>query len=347
MIAGDADLNFNMAPNGRMNLSGQYELSQGHYEMSLYNMVSRKFNIEEGSTITWKGAPMDADLSISASYSVKTSAMGLMDSQLSGVDADVAGRYRQELPFLVYLNVNGELLRPQIFFRLDMPEDERGALGGNVFSRVQQVNEEDGELNRQVFSLLVLERFFPTSGSDGSGGGATGLARSSVSQVLSGQLNALSSNILGNSGFELDFDLDSFTDYQSGNPQDRTQLNVNARKRLFDDRLIVQVGSQMDLEGTGQETERNGAVFGNVSVEYLLTENGRFRLRGFRKNQFESIIDGQLIVTGLALIFNREFNRFYELWKGVESESPDMKSPGEIEEEAEDTDSDTSNEKDN
>ncbi len=316
MISGRADLNFTLAPNGRMNLSGLYEVQNGHYEMSLYDLVSRKFDINEGSTITWKGNPTDADLNITASYKVETSASELMATQLTGVDAEVAGKYRQKLPFVVYLNVNGELMKPQIFFNLDMPEDDRGALGGNVFSRVQQINNEEGELNRQVFSLLVLGKFFPSSGSESSGGGTVGLARSSVSQLLSGQLNALSSNILGNSGFELGFDLDSYTDYQGGNPQDRTQLNVNARQRMFDDRLVVQVGSQVDLEGSDPNNQGRGSVFGNVSIEYLLTENGRFRLRGFRKNQFESIIDGQLIVTGLALIFNREFNKFLELWKG-------------------------------
>jgi hypothetical protein len=170
---------------------------------------------------------------------------------------------------------------------------------------------------------LVLNRFFPSTGSDGSGGGTSAIARNSVSQVLSGQLNALSSSVFGNSGLELDFDLDSFTDYQGGSAQDRTQLNVNARKRLLDDRLIVQVGSQVDIEGSSQNPEQTNAILGNISLEYILTENGRYRLRAFRKNQFESIIDGQLIITGIGVIFNREFNQFTELWKGIDSNKKD------------------------
>jgi translocation and assembly module TamB len=137
--------------------------------------------------------------------------------------------------------------------------------------------------------------------------------------MLSGQLNSLSDNLLGDSGFEVDLDLDSYRDYQGSSPQDRTQLNVNARKRFMDDRLIVQVGSQIDIEGSSQTQETGNSMLGNVSVEYLLTKNGRYRLRGFRKNQFESIIDGQLLVTGLSLIFNRDFNRLRELWWGTET----------------------------
>jgi hypothetical protein len=316
-LGGEANLSVDMDPNGRITLSGKYEVNKGHYEMSLYNLVSRRFEIDEGSTVTWAGDPMDAMLDIRAIYRVETSASELMASQVSGADADVTSQFRQELPFLVYLNVNGDLLRPLISFGLDMPEDQQGAIGGNVYTRIQQVNAQEDELNKQVFSLLVLNRFFPATGSDGSGGGTSAMARSSVSQMLSGQLNQFSNSLFGGSGLELDFDLDSFQDYQEGTGRDRTQLNVNAKQSLFNDRLVVQVGSQMDVEGSSSESEGN-PVFGNVSVEYLLTENGRYRLRGFRKNSFESIIDGQLIITGLSVIFNREFNKFWELWKGID-----------------------------
>lgn len=324
-IGGEADLNVNMDPNGRITLSGKYEVNKGHYEMSLYSLVSRRFEIDEGSSVTWGGDPMDAVLSIRAIYRVETSASELMASQLSGAESELANQFRQELPFLVYLNVNGDLLRPLISFGLDMPEDQQGAIGGNVYTRVQQVNTQEDELNKQVFSLLVLNRFFPATGSDGSGGGTAAMARSSVSQMLSGQLNAFSNSLFGGSGLELDFDLDSFQDYQDGTGQNRTQLNVSAQQRLFNDRLVVQVGSQLDVEGGSQASERANPVFGNVSVEYLLTENGRYRLRGFRKNQFESVIDGQLVVTGVSLIFNREFNKFWELWKGIDPEEQEIK----------------------
>tara|TARA_R110001592_G_scaffold96331_2_gene276645 strand:- start:26934 stop:31958 length:5025 start_codon:yes stop_codon:yes gene_type:complete len=317
MVEGAADLRLNMDPNGRITLTGIYELTKGHYELSLYNLVSRKFEIQSGSTITWAGDPMDANMNITAIYRIKTSASDLMTATAAGGSLETMTKYRQELPFIVYLNIDGELLRPQISFRMDMPEDQRGAIGGAVYTQVQQLNNQEGELNRQVFSLLVLNRFFP-SGESSSSGGTTAMARSSVSQLLSGQLNTFTNSIVGNSGLELDVGLDSFEDYEGSSPQARTQLNVNASKRFLDDRLVVQVGSQIDIEG-GSSTESSNSLLGNVSVEYLLSENGRYRIRGFRKNQFESLIDGQLVVTGLSVIFNREFNKFEDLWKGIES----------------------------
>lgn len=326
LVSGTGNLQMDINPNGRMTLTGDYEITDGHYEMSLYNLISKKFIINPGSRIAWNGDPMDAVMEIRAIYEVDASASALMSSQLTGSSQTTQSQYQRRLPFLVYLNVAGELLKPEISFALDMPEDERGAFGGNVYSQVLQLNDQEDELNKQVFSLLVLNRFFPSSGSDGSNGGAEAIARNSASQILSDQMNALSSNLFGaDSGFQLGFDVDTYQDYQSGSAQNRTDLNINAQQSLFNDRLIVEVGSQVGLEGNSQSEEQSNSILANVSFEYLLTEDGRWRIRAFRKNQFESIIDGQLVVTGGGLIFNREFNEFSELWKKP-VENPDETS---------------------
>lgn len=318
-IQGEADLNMLMNPNGDISLSGRYEVNDGHYEMNLFGLVNRRFELARGSTVVWKGDPMDADLNLTAIYNVRTSAAELMQAQLSGTDRDTKSQFRQVLSFMVYLNIEGELLKPQISFELDLAEQERGAFGGSVYGKIKQINEQEDEVTKQVFSLLVLNQFFPVMGNDGSGGGSVNLARSSVSQVLSSQMNALSDKLFGNSGFALDFDLDSYTDFQSGTGRDRTQLNVAAKQSLMDDRLVISVGGQVDVEGGNQEVNQGEALFGDVSLEYLLDDRGQWRAKAYRKNQFESVIDGQLIVTGIAFIFNKEFNAFKELWrKGTE-----------------------------
>jgi len=312
-VSGDGDLRFRMTPNGRMTLTGRYEINDGFYELSLYDIVSRKFEIAKGSSISWSGDPFDATLDASAIYKIETSASPLMASQTSGADIKDKERFRQELPFLVYLNVDGELLQPVITFRLDMPEDEQGAIGGQVYGRVQQLNSQDQELNKQVFSLLVLNKFFPTSGADGSSGGTAAIARDNINQALSDQLNQFGGKLLGDSGIDLNFGLDSYTDYQN-NAQQRTQLDITASKKLLDDRLIVSVGSEVDIQGGPAPSEGQTPVIGNISLEYLLTESGQWRLKGFRKNQYDNVIDGQLIVSGIGLIFTKEFNEFKNLF---------------------------------
>ena len=193
-----------------------------------------------------------------------------------------------------------------------MPEESRGAIDGTVYGRIKQLNSEEDALNKQVFSLLVLKKFYPNSGSDGSDGGAANLVRKNINNAVSDQLNVFSEKLTGNTGIELDFGLNSYTDYQGESAQQRTDLNVSAQKKLLDDRLIVQVGSNVHVEGESNPGEENSVV-GNASIQYLLTQDGRLRLKGFRSSEYENIIDGQVFVNGISLIFQRQFNEWREL----------------------------------
>jgi hypothetical protein len=323
-LTASGELDLAVDPIGRTSLSGRLVVQSGHYEMSLYSLVNRRFEIVPGSTIVWNGDPLDATLDISASYEVRTAAAPLMASQLTGSGDATKNQYSKRLDFFVYLYLDGDLLKPVITFGLDMPENERGEFGGNVYSQVRQLGEQEAELNRQVFSLLVLNRFFPSGGSNGSSGGTEALARNSVSQLLSDQLNDFSDKLFGDSGFEVGFEVDSYTNGQADKSQ--TELNVSAQQTLFNNRLTVRVGSQFDVEGNSQNSQHAGEILGNVSIEYTLTEDGRFKIRAFRKNQFESVIDGQLIVTGLGVVFNREFNSFRQLWENKIDPKLEIKS---------------------
>ncbi|EAS18964.1 conserved hypothetical protein [Flavobacteria bacterium BBFL7] len=312
-VSGSGDLKYRMTPNGRMTLTGRYEIASGYYQLNLYEIVSRRFDLAKGGSVTWSGDPFDATLDVSAIYKVETSASALMASQTSGADLSTKNSFRQQLPFLVYLNVDGELMQPEISFKIDLPNDEQGAVGGQVYGRLQQLNTQDQELNKQVFSLLVLNRFFPTSGTDGSNGGTATIARDNLNQALSDQLNQYGGKLLGKTGIDFSFGVDSYTDYQGTSSQERTQLDVTASKKLLNDRLVVSVGSEVDIQGSAQEGEET-PVIGNVSIEYLLSQTGQWRLKGFRRNQYDNVIDGQLIISGISLIFTKEFNEFKNLF---------------------------------
>nr|MBS0037967.1 translocation/assembly module TamB domain-containing protein [Saprospiraceae bacterium] len=318
-VAGEANLSFDMDAQGRMSLSGIYELNRGFYEMRLYEIVRRRFDLQSGSRLIWTGPPMEAEMEITAIHRVRASALDLMADQLAGADDITRTQYRQELPFDVILDLKGTILRPNLAFKLDMPESAQPALGGNVYNRIRQLNTMESEMNTQVFSLLVLGRFLPPglAAEESRGFDAEGMARSSASSILSGQLNSLSERYIR--GVDLDFDLESFTDYQTGTPEERTQLNVRLRRSLLDERLTVEVGGQVDLEGSEtEERQRATDILGDVSVEYRLTEDGSWRLRGFRQNQYEGVIEGQVIITGFSLLFHRDFNSLAELFSGKE-----------------------------
>ena len=83
----------------------------------------------------------------------------------------------------------------------------------------------------------------------------------------------------------------------------------------MEDRLIVEVGSEVDIQGGNMEGQETSPVIGNVSISYLLDDSGVWRIKGFSKNQYENVIDGQLVVSGIALIFTKEFNKFKNMFE--------------------------------
>ncbi|ARN77058.1 hypothetical protein BST97_03035 [Nonlabens spongiae] len=313
-VSGSGDLIYKMFPNGRMTLTGRYEIADGYYQLNFYDIVSRRFDLAEGGSVSWTGDPFDAILDVRAIYRIETSASSLMAARTSGIDAADRNQFRQQLPFLVYLNLDGELMKPEISFAIDLPEDERGYAGGQVYGTLQQLNNQPQQLNKQVFALITLNRFFPTSGSDGSQGGVATVARDNLNQAISDQLNQYGGQLFGNTGVDLTFGLDSYTDYQGNSAQERTQLDVTASKKLLNDRLIVSVGSEVDVQGSNPDGSQTPLI-GNVAIEYLITPQGRWRFKGFRRNQFDNVVDGQLMVSGVAIIFTREFNKFKNLFK--------------------------------
>jgi hypothetical protein len=318
-VQGDATLSFAINPSGQMTLTGRYEITEGSYQLSFYNFVRRKFIIQQGSTITWLSTPMDADVDITAVYSTRAAPLGLMESAVAGESDEEKNRYKQLVPFNVMLGMKGQLRQPALTLDIQLPDDQKGVLNGTVSSRLMQLEQDPSEMNKQVFSLLVLNRFLPEDPLAKSGGGDNAVrtaVASSVSELLSQQLNTLASKYIKD--VQLNFDLNSYNDYSTGTASERTDLKVGLQKNFLNDKLTVQVGGDVNLENQGPTANNSGStnqIVSDVSVEYQLTKDGRLRLLFFRNNQYAGFIEGQLVETGAGIIFVRDFNNFKQLFK--------------------------------
>ncbi|WP_088463800.1 translocation/assembly module TamB domain-containing protein [Hymenobacter amundsenii] len=321
-VRANGTLNTAIDPVGNITLSGRLAVKSGSYHMSLYELTERDFQIAEGSTITWSGDPYNGIADVSAIYVAKAAPAELLSGQ--GIsDETLKSTARNTLPFNVYLNVDGELLKPEISFNIKLPEDTRSDLRTQIENRLAQLRQpsQTDELNKQVFSLLVLGRFLAENPFESSGGSIVAdQLRGSASQVLTQQLQNLTGSYLSNLGVELG--VNSQADYSSGTEKTRTDLNVAVRRQLFNDRVTVRLGTDVPLAGgnqasNGQQSVSNFA--GDVSIEYDILANGRLRLRAYRNNGF-SDIDGQYVRNGVALIYQRDYRDFADLFKGIDKD---------------------------
>jgi translocation and assembly module TamB len=317
-VKGKSTLSFSMDPSGEQQLSGRYEISSGSYDFSFHKLVKRNFDIDKGSSITWSGDPLKAILDIRAIYKLETSPMELVSNQLTTTNQTEINRYKQRLPFFVYMQIKGDLATPEISFRITMPQDKQNAFGGSIYAMLMDLNTRESDLNKQVFALLVLKRFIAENPLQSEGGGDIGsTARSSVSKILTDQLNKLSERV---KGVQLSFDVKSYDDYSTGTDQGQTQLQLGLSKSLFDERLVVKVSGNVDIEGENTSSQHSVTDYiGDLALEYKLTEDGRFRITGFRNSNYD-MIDGELIETGAGLIYIKDYNTLSELFKTDEKD---------------------------
>ncbi|WP_242696030.1 translocation/assembly module TamB domain-containing protein [Desertivirga brevis] len=314
-VRGQAQLNAGIDPSGKINLTGNYVLDQGAYELS-YNFIKRRFDIRSGSTITWNGDPTMADVDVTAVYVAETAPLDLVANQLGSAPPSEVNQYKQRLPFELLLSLKGELMKPQISFDIDLPErnyNVSSTVVSTVNTRLDQLKTEPSELNKQAFALVLLNRFVSDNPFSSSSGGSSpeSLARQSVSKLLNDQLNDIAGNLIG--GVNLSFNLESTDDYTTGELKNRTDLNVTASKQLLNDRINVSIGSNFELEGPRQPRQSSNNVAGDIAVDYLLSRDGRYKLRAYRRNQYQVAVEGQVIETGLGFIINLDYNKFKEI----------------------------------
>lgn len=310
-LQGEAELTGGIDPSGKTTLLGRYEVNEGAYEMSV-SLLRRKFEIQEGSSITWTGEPMKANVDITAIYKTKAVPLDLVQQQ---IETESQNYYKQKIPFNTLLKMSGELLKPVITFDITV-DGNNPSVPSDVItmvdSKLEQLRTEESEMNKQVFALLLLNRFIGENPFESSTGmSAESMARQSVSRMLSQQLNNLAADLI--EGVELNFDLESTDDYSTGTRENRTDLNVAVSKRLLNDRLKVSVGSNFGLEGNERQNEQMTNIAGDIEIEYLLSQDGRYMVKAYRKNEYQVALQGQIIETGVGFVITLDYTEFRDL----------------------------------
>ncbi len=314
-VKGKAFLNANLGSDGNMALAGTYELEDGFYDLSI-EIIKKKFKIQKGSIIQLAGDPLDAEANITAIYEANIAPYDLLQNQGQQDESVV---FRQRVPFQVLLKMSGKVMKPTISF--DIVVSEKGNttpdnIRAPVEAKLNELRNNPTEMNKQVVAVLALGRFISEDVFSASGGGLglENAVRQSASRFLSEQLNRMAGDLIA--GIELDFGLNTSEDYSTKTRVNRTDLNVTASKRLFNDRLKVSIGNDFQLEGQATTNANPSYLPGNLSADYMITPDGRYVLRGYRKTELQNIINGFIIETGLSFRLGLEYNRFRQLLLG-------------------------------
>ncbi|MFP5039814.1 translocation/assembly module TamB domain-containing protein [Parasediminibacterium sp. JCM 36343] len=322
-IKGKAQLNAGVDENGILGLSGVYQLKEGSYNLS-YQFIKRRFDLMDGSTITFSGDPLDAVADITAQYEVETSPKELLGNEVAENSSTLGSGYNTKVPFEVILKIKGPLTKPELSFDIkvkDNAENVNTALATTIENKLVQYRGDVSEMNKQVFALLILGRFIGDRSSDffatnSSGGTTTNDAVvQSVSKFLAEAVNQIAADLI--KGVDVNLDLKNYEGDATTNTAARTDLNVALSKQLMNDRLIVTVGKTFTIDGEDPvaktQSNSNLQFLPDISTTYKLSKDGKYALKAYRKNQYEAILDGYFTETGVAFSLTMNYEKFKEI----------------------------------
>ncbi|PIB36133.1 hypothetical protein BFP72_12365 [Reichenbachiella sp. 5M10] len=309
---GDGNIVLQINSDGDFNMFGDFEIDDGGYNFTLYNIINKEFDINKGSTIAWYGDPYEAQLNIKARYRQLASLSPLLAPYLDEEQINTP-EARKKYPSIVNLKLTGDLLSPQIKFGIDIEDypdhisivSETNSTNQNLESIISafkaKLASNEQEMNRQVFSLLILRKFSPENSFEVN----SSSIGSSLSEFVSNQLSYWATQVDEN--LEIDVDLagldnDAFNTFQ-----------LRLSYTFLDGRLRVTRGGGLPNEETKNDMS---VIIGDWTVEYLLTSDGRLRAKMYSRsdqNDINSTTGSNGIETGFSLQYVRSFDELNQI----------------------------------
>lgn len=291
---GTGDIRMGVDPRGYLNLYGTYVIASGLFSFTLEQLVSKRFDIEQGSKIEWDGDLNNAKVNIIANYRTKTSLSGLGITLLDPSSSD------SKVNVVVRIYMTNDLFNPDLRFSVAFPNlDDQTRQ--TVYAVLDTTNM--ALMNQQAISLLVLNSFTYSGSTGASPINSTALIANSLSSMLSSVSN--------------DFDIG--INYIPGDDMSSEEIEVALSTQLFDDRLLIDGNFGVS---TDKSTQKTSSIVGDVQVEYKLTSDGRFRVKAFNRSNDVSIIENDVPYTqGVGVFYRKDFDNLKELVTPARSRS--------------------------
>jgi hypothetical protein len=299
--SGLGDIRLAVDRTGEFKMFGEFTITKGDYLFTLQNIINKRFSVKPGGTVNWSGSPYNAQVNLQAVYALRATLAELMYPDTSAI-------YQRRMQVECVLNMTNNLLNPDITFDIDLPNADQSAKT-DVINRIGVGN--DQEMNRQVFGLLVLNRFLPREDQN-IGSETGGFFTANSAEMLSNQLSNWLSRISN--------DFDVGLNYRPGSDIAGDEVEVALSTQLFNSRIIVDgnVGvANNRAAGAGAQSSSN--IVGDVNIEYKITQDGRFRVRAFNRSNdvgANALVSNNAPFTqGVGISFRRDFNTFSGLFK--------------------------------
>ncbi|MDU0371155.1 translocation/assembly module TamB domain-containing protein [Hymenobacter endophyticus] len=313
IIRGSAtgQLRLNIDTRGDFNMYGQVEIVRGAYNFTLQGLVNKEFVVRPGGTISWNGDPLAGEMNVTATYTQRTSLAPIVYNTGNSSSSNAA-----VVPVTAVMNLSGPLLQPIIRLNLEF-NDIPSSLEGDLAPFFSAIRNDEQELNRQVFSLIVFRQLTPIGSLAVTRlQGENNAIGNSLGQIISTQLGLLTSQIDPN--LEISFNLNGLT------AEDLQALQLRLSYAFLNGRLrITREGSissntTATTGGTTPIASSQTSFIGDLSLEYYLRPDGKFRAKlryETTPRDLTSFTQGvNQARAGVSLLHTEQFDTFRELF---------------------------------
>ncbi len=283
----NGDLRLVISPSGDFTMFGTLSVEKGEYLFTMQNVISKKFEVVKGGMLRWNGDPMDAVVDISAVYKLR---------RVNLYNLMVDEEYRnKKAPVQCLLNMKGDLNEPTVSFGVKVE-------GSYDDIQTQLSNLDEGNINKQVISLLLLSQFQPLPGLQNE---ENSLFSYNPGEIVSNQINHWLSDISDK--------VDVGVNYSLGDQSTSSELEVALSTQLFDDRVTVSTNVGVGGESKTTTTNRTNNVVGEVEVDVNLNKSGTVKLKVYNKANDDEL-DQAPYTQGVGVSFKKEFNNRHDLF---------------------------------
>ena len=293
LLMGNGRLHANYYNKGRFQLFGTYRVSEGTYHMSIRDVIRKDFTFQPDGTVIFGGDAMQAALNLKAIYTVPN--VSLDDLSATGL-----GLSNTRVDCI--MNIGGIARSPSISFDFDIPnanEDEK--------QMVRSMINTEEEKDMQAVYLLGVGRFYTYGTLFDSKQTKSSMAMNSVlSSVLSSRFNQIMSQALGGSNWSFG------TNLRTGEAG-WEQLDVEGMLsgKMFSGRL--QFNGNFGYRDNKYKMGTANFI-GDFDIQYRLSPNSPFSLKAYNQTNDRYFTQSSLTTQGVGIKFQRDFNRWQELF---------------------------------
>ncbi|MBR6250234.1 MAG: translocation/assembly module TamB [Bacteroidales bacterium] len=294
-VRGNGNLDIDVDRNGDMKIFGDYLVNKGTYNFTFGNIVNKRFEIQDGSKITWDGAPMNAMIDLTATYKLKASLYDLVQNQNSSADL------KRRVPVQCNMHLTNRLVDPTIKFDIEVPSSQNYS----QYTIDQYINSEE-EMNRQVFMLLAAGRFYAAQSA-----GNTQNSQNANSSYLGTTISELLSNQLSDWISQNKYNLGLGVNYRPGDDETNEEYALAVSTEVLNNKIVLSgnVGYGRDASGPSND----GTFIGDFDMEVKLNKNGNLRAKAYTHSNNDVIYETSPTTQGIGISYQEDFNTFGEL----------------------------------